>query len=228
MEEKQKAKHQILYLLKMYGPQSAAELAEQLQVSPMAIRQHLKTLKADLQVTYEEDRRPLGRPVKLWQLTERSADLFPNAHADLMVDMLHNVEKLFGASALENVLAERAKQQVETYSQVLAEREGDRDRGDRQSELGRRVRHLAEIRDREGYMARAIAREDGSFLLVENHCPIQTAAHTCQLLCHWEMKVFQTLLGPEVSVERVEHIMEGDRRCAYAIALNPKRPSIET
>jgi predicted ArsR family transcriptional regulator len=31
--------------------------------------------------------------------------------------------------------------------------------------------------------------------------------------------VFQQALGKDVSVERTEHIVEGDRRCAYRVAL---------
>jgi hypothetical protein len=30
-------------------------------------------------------------------------------------------------------------------------------------------------------------------------------------------RTFQSLLGPKVAVERVEHIVNGDRRCAYRI-----------
>jgi predicted ArsR family transcriptional regulator len=60
---KQKVKDQILYLLKTQGAQSATTLAEQLRVSPMAVRQHLQQLKAKQRVAYSEERRSLGRPV---------------------------------------------------------------------------------------------------------------------------------------------------------------------
>ncbi|MCY7282030.1 MAG: HTH domain-containing protein, partial [Cyanobacteria bacterium CAN_BIN43] len=68
-DAKQKVKDQILHLLKMQGAQTATDIAEQVQVSPMAIRQHLQRLQAERWVTYQEERRPLGRPVKLWELT---------------------------------------------------------------------------------------------------------------------------------------------------------------
>ena len=37
----------ILHLLKTQGPQSAAELGEQLQMTSMGARQHLMTMEAD-------------------------------------------------------------------------------------------------------------------------------------------------------------------------------------
>ncbi len=66
-------------------------------------------------------------------------------------------------------------------------------------------------------MAEAIAQGDGSVLLVENHCPICSAAATCQGLCTMELEVFQRVLGDKATVERVEHIQAGARRCAYRI-----------
>lgn len=33
-----------------------------------------------------------------------------------------------------------------------------------------------------------------------------------------ELQVFTRLLGSTVSIERVEHILSGDRRCAYRVS----------
>ena len=76
---------------------------------------------------------------------------------------------------------------------------------------------LIDIRSREGYMAEWRVDDDGSLLLVENHCPICAAAATCQGFCRSELEVFQEVLGPSVAIERVEHILAGARRCAYRI-----------
>lgn len=212
MEDRQKSRDQILYLLKMQGPQTASTLAEHLQVSPMAVRQHLQALQAMQLVTYQQQRRPLGRPVKLWQLTERCTNSFPDSHGDLMVDFLRGVETVFGTAGLEKVLAERTQRQIENYRVRLSEFPDAEDwRG--------RVAALACLRDREGYMAEAIEQPDGSLLLVENHCPIRSAAASCHLLCRCELEIFKSVLG-DVSIQRVEHSLQGDRRCAYSIG-NP-------
>jgi len=224
IEDKQKAKNQILHLLKTQGAQTATTLAEQLQVSPMAVRQHLQVLQAEQWVTYQEERRPLGRPVKLWQLTERSLQLFPDSHAELMTDLLVGVETLFGTEGLEKLLADRLRRQLQTYATKLPETisktvaETAWHEWIAQVGIADPVHHLAHLRTQEGYMAEVVQVEDG-WLLVENHCPICAAARTCQKLCGSELEMFRTLLGPTVAVERVEHIMQGDRRCAYRIQL---------
>jgi predicted ArsR family transcriptional regulator len=83
--------------------------------------------------------------------------------------------------------------------------------------LPERVQALALARDVEGYMAEVEAQGDGSLLLVENHCPICAAARDCQNFCRSELEVFQRVLGPACSVVREEHILAGERRCAYRI-----------
>lgn len=211
MEEgRQKIKDQILHLLKMRGAQSAMVLAEALRVSPMAIRQHLQTLKAEGLVVAGEDRRPLGRPVKLWQLTQQATVRFPDSHADLMVDLLRNVETVFGVDGIEKLLAERSRRQIQLYQSRLAEM-GMTDDWQQQ------VEGITRLRSQEGYMAEMLEHHDGGVLLVENHCPICTAAQSCIGLCKAELGIFKAVLGANVTVERVEHILQGDRRCTYHV-----------
>lgn len=210
MEDREKSKQRILHLLKMRGSQTAAVLAEQLKLSPMAVRQHLQALRAMQWVTYREEKRPQGRPVKLWQLTERSLSNFPDSYADSIVDLLRGVEAVFGKAGLEKLLLERTQRQIQNYRTRLSEFPDAKD-------WRKRVAAIANLRDREGYMAEAIELPDGTLLLVENHCPICVAAASCQYLCRSEMEVFKTLLGQEISIERVEHILQGERRCAYLI-----------
>ncbi|HLM57183.1 MAG TPA: hypothetical protein VK422_13805 [Pyrinomonadaceae bacterium] len=50
-----------------------------------------------------------------------------------------------------------------------------------------------------------------------SHCPICAAASACRGFCSTELDLFRSVLGDGVSVERVEHIVSGDRRCAYRV-----------
>lgn len=65
------------------------------------------------------------------------------------------------------------------------------------------------------FMAEYEECEDGSFVLIENHCPICAAASTCQSFCRAELTVFREVL--QAKVERTEHILHQARRCAYRV-----------
>ena len=66
-------------------------------------------------------------------------------------------------------------------------------------------------------MAHAEPQDDGSVLLVENHCPICAAATACQNFCRSELAIFQRVLGDDCTVARSEYLLEGGRRCVYRI-----------
>ncbi len=199
----------VLDLLKQAGPQDAALLAERLGITPMAVRQHLYELQEEGLVAHEAVRRPVGRPAKLWRLTDAAERFFPDGHAELTTGLLQAMRQAFGAEGLDRLLAVRTEQQVADYRAAI----------DGAASLPTRLRRLAERRSSEGYMAEVEAEPDGAWLFVENHCPICTAAKACSGLCASELEVFRRVLGPEVEIDRTDHILAGARRCAYRVRM---------
>ncbi len=210
LSQSEKVKDQILWVLKVDGAQTATALAGRLDVSPMAIRQHLQGLQRKQWVAYGERRQSVGRPVKLWHLTDIAQRIFPDNHADLVLSLFESAEQVFGAEGVDALIHHRATKQIQTYGTVL----GD------MTNWGDRTRAIAQLRTQEGYMAEVIEQPDGSVLLVENHCSICDAARRCPTLCASELEVFSALLGEGITIQRREHILEGDRRCAYHIRLS--------
>ena len=197
----------ILRLLKQQGPSDSEGLAARLGISAMAVRQHLYALRAQKLVTYQEQQRPVGRPAKMWSLTPAAEPHFPDAHAGLTVNLLNAAEQTFGKQGIVRVVLQCAQQQIENYQSRIPAR----------ASLQNRLATLISIRNEEGYMAEVQRQPDGSFLLIENHCPISAAANTCPKLCDAELEVFRAILGEGVVIERTEHMLAGARRCVYRI-----------
>jgi predicted ArsR family transcriptional regulator len=203
-----KTRRAIVKLLKTEGPLGSAQLAERLGLTAMAVRLHLYALQGEGLVTAEDRPVPVGRPAKSWRLTREADRHFPEAYAELNVALIDAMRETFGAEGLDRVLVSRCARQREEYTKRI--RTAD--------PLEKRLKELAQVRTEEGYMAEVRPEEEGSgFLLVENHCPICAAANACQGLCSTELDLFRTVLGPGVEVERVEHIVSGDQRCAYRV-----------
>ncbi|NVM40377.1 transcriptional regulator [Ochrobactrum intermedium] len=197
----------VMLTLKMRGAQTAAAIGEHLGTTGEAVRQQLVRLAEEGLVAPHSVSQGVGRPSQFWDLTETGNRRFPDTHADLTVQLLHSVRSILGEDALDTLIAHRESETRRQYQARLKD-----------LPLGERVLELAAIRSAEGYMADAEKQEDGSWLFIENHCPICAAADACQGFCRAELQVFRAVLGPDVSVNRTEHILAGARRCAYVIS----------
>lgn len=199
---------QILLLLKTRGPQTAQALAALMGLTAMGVRRQLEAAVDDGLVRFEDSPGKVGRPVRRWMLSESGNAHFPDRHAELTLDLILGVRTLFGVSGLDKLIAMREEASERAY----------RERIDRTATLDDRVAALAAVRTVEGYMASTEPRVDGSVLLHENHCPICTAAQACQQFCRSELALFRRVLGPGTVVVRVEHQLEGARRCSYLVS----------
>jgi predicted ArsR family transcriptional regulator len=208
MNHDARAEDGVMYQLKTRGPQTAGQVAKRLNVTAMAVRQHLYRLKDEGLVEFSDERRKVGRPARVWRLTSAAAERFPDNHSDLTVEIISAVRAAFGETGMDKLLRERTRRQLEEYRARL------RPAG---TSIAKRAQVLAEIRREQGYMAECSKMPDGSILLAENHCPICAAASTCQGLCREELSLFRAVLGDKARVERTDHILAGARRCAYRI-----------
>ncbi|WP_414471192.1 helix-turn-helix transcriptional regulator [Microvirga sp. M2] len=198
----------LLHALKAHGPQSASALAQTLGTTAVAMRQQLDRLHAAGLVAYDDERLGVGRPKRRWSLTDKGHGRFPDNHAGLTVEILRGVADVFGPEGLDRLIARRERDVLALYGARMADR----------ASLAERVATLADLRSQEGYMASWSREADGSFLLIENHCPICIAATACQGFCRSELAVFSAVLGPGADVRREEHLLHGGRRCTYRIA----------
>ena len=126
------------------------------------------------------------------------------------MQLIRVIRTHLGELAVERLIEAQAEESLSGYMKAME------DAGQLQDKVAR----LAELRSREGYMAEWRV-EGEEYLLVENHCPICTAAKACHGLCKAEIETFHKVLGDGVSIERIEHIGSGDRRCTYRIRKKP-------
>ena len=202
----------LLLQLKVNGPQTASDLALLLKITGEAVRQQLQKLAADGLIKFQSEKKGVGRPCQRWKLTKQGEGRFSDAHSLVTVQLIQGIRESLGEGALNTILRFREEEMEIAYLAVLRDAET----------LSERVQRLAEIRSREGYMTEWHEEADGTFLFVENHCPICAAATTCQGFCRSELALFQRCLGGDnVRIERTEHILSGSRRCAYKIWPTP-------
>ncbi|HVT52622.1 MAG TPA: metalloregulator ArsR/SmtB family transcription factor [Dongiaceae bacterium] len=198
----------VLHALKAAGPQTAEALGRKLGMTAVGARQHLLRLQEDGLVATEDRSAGVGRPKRVWSLTEAGHARFPDNHAGLTLELIAAIRKTGGEAMLDQVIGLREQAALKTYRARLADAKTVKEK----------VKRLAAIRGEEGYMATAERGKDGALLLIENHCPICVAAKSCQGFCRSELALFRTVLGDGVTVERTEHVLGGAHRCVYRVS----------
>ncbi len=198
----------ILAKLKNQGAMTSTALAKLLTMTNMGARQHLLRLEKKQLVSHFLQKATVGRPKKMWQLTELGHKRFPDRHADLTLQLLDSVNTVFGEQGLAQLVIAREQQMLKKYQTAL----------DACGTLEHKVSALADIRNEEGYMASVEKVSNHEYLLIESHCPICAAAIQCQNFCRSEWSIFQQCFGENYQVERSEYLLTGDRRCAYKIS----------
>jgi predicted ArsR family transcriptional regulator len=194
------------------GPTTAAALAEQLGLTPAAVRRHLDALLADGLVEEREPRRTTvrgrGRPARLFALTDAGRDAFDQAYDDLAASALRFLAETGGRDAVGAFARQRVGELEARYRPVV-ESAAPEDR----------VGALARALSADGYAAgsrpagtgSATAEQPQGEQLCQHHCPVAHVAQQFPELCEAETEVFARLLGTHV--QRLATIAHGDGVC---------------
>ena len=83
------------YLLKQ-GQATAQELADLLEISPQAIRRHLKDLEAEELILHQAVQVGMGRPQHYYQLSKQGRDRFPSRYGEFAVSFLDTLTETVG------------------------------------------------------------------------------------------------------------------------------------
>jgi DeoR family transcriptional regulator, suf operon transcriptional repressor len=210
-------KEEILTHLLKQGQATAHELAEQVEVSPQAIRRHLKDLEAEGWIHFQSVQLGLGRPQHVYQLSEKGRDRFPDRHDDFAVSLLDTLADAVGPDGMRNILRQQWQRKAQEYQQQLG-----------QGELLKRLQELVRLRQAEGYMAeyRPVPADidpklANTFVLTEYNCAISHVAESFPSVCDHELEMFAIALQ-DCKVERTHWLVNGEHRCGYLIQVQPE------
>jgi predicted ArsR family transcriptional regulator len=198
----------ILLHLRRIGAASPDTIASAVGASRSGVAQQLRALEGAGLVTKTAVRHGVGRPRHLYDVTPDAQGLFPSNYEGLAAGLIAAILELGGDPLLDDVMAARSRQAG------AALRGGLEAALPADAPLVERVRELARLQDRLGYLAEAQV-DDGAIRLVQHNCAVHDIASANDAACRAELEMFRGLLGK--GVERECHIMGGDRCCTYRV-----------
>lgn len=204
-QEDTSTRREIINILRTVGPLTVGELGERLGITHVAVRRHLTSLERDGLVTSVQERLPMGRPTRVYSLTEAADSLFPKKYGAFTLELLDFMSQQ-GSEMVESFFANRGGAMVEKYGPEVTAG----------ASLEERVARLTEVQQANGYLAEWEKGDGDLLMLKEFNCPVHQVSKKYPHACHHELAFFKTVLGTD-RVERVECIAKGGQCCRYTI-----------
>lgn len=204
-QEDTSTRREIINILRTVGPLTVGELGERLGITHVAVRRHLTSLERDGLVSSVQERLPMGRPTRVYSLTEAADSLFPKKYGAFTLELLDFMSQQ-GAEMVESFFAIRGEAMVNKYGPEVTAG----------SSLAERVARLTEVQQANGYLAEWEKGDGDLLVLKEFNCPVHQVSKKYPHACHHELEFFKTVLGTD-QVERVECIAKGGQSCRYTI-----------
>lgn len=198
------------YLLKQ-SQASAQELAGALNVSPQAIRRHLKDLESDGLIEHEAIQANMGRPNFVYYLSREGRDRLPDRYDEFALSLLNTLAETVGPDQVGTILRKQWERKAEEYRERLGT-----------GAIAERVANLVKLRQAEGYMAEWYPVDDSEsaanskFIVTEYNCAISHIAESFPSVCGHELEMFAAALQ-DCTVERTHWLVNGEHRCGYLI-----------
>lgn len=206
-------KQDILNHLARQGHASAQDLAEHFNISPQAVRRHLKDLQTEGLVEHQAVPGGMGRPNYVYQLSRTGRDRLPDRYDEFAVSLLQTLAETVGPDQMGDILRKQWEHKALDYRNKIGS-----------GTLQERVANLVELRRAEGYMTEwhpmdSSTSEDASedqFIITEYNCAISQIAETFPTVCGHELEMFEMALSG-CRVKRTHWQASGEHRCGYLI-----------
>lgn len=210
---------EILQALKRSDGMAVSELARELNMSYMGVKQHCVNLeKKGYLETWRVPRSQVGRPEKLYRLTSKCDDLFPQAGVGLTLDFMKGVQKMYGEAAPEKLLMHHFEEMRSQWASKIGAAHA----------LVERVTRLAELRDETGTFSRCRYDAQDGLRIEEYHNPLEAIFQEYPNALRMETQMLERLLGTKVNRRQVS-TGKGRKLTVYEVAslgtANPRSSS---
>jgi len=181
------------------------DLAEAVGINPISVRHHVTKLEAAGFVTSEEERHGVGRPRRLYLLTEEGMEQFPTRYLRLTVRLLAQLKETLSESMINELFSQVDDDLITDYSSDL-DLEG--------LPLEERLDIVSDLLKGEGFTIEWEQKADG-YHIRESSCPYYHVGQVHPEVCAVDQSLISNVLS--VPVEKINCMLDGDSYCTYVV-----------
>ncbi|MBT3239281.1 MAG: winged helix-turn-helix transcriptional regulator [Chloroflexi bacterium] len=187
------------------------ELADAVSINPISVRHHITRLEADGLVSSEEERHGVGRPRRIYFLTNKGMEKFPTRYLNLSLRLVNKLKETLPENTLETLFKELGTGMAESgFSNVDFSN----------LDLGDRVELTRKVLVNEGFNVQ-VSKEGDDFHIMETSCPYVHIGKEHPEICIVDESLISTMLS--IPVQKTECILNGDNHCVYVASENGQK-----
>jgi predicted ArsR family transcriptional regulator len=196
-------RNQVLNTLLNQNRCTINELAETFQISPISIRHHISKLEVEGLVTSEEERHGVGRPRRVYFLTNAGMEKFPSRYLNLSIRILEKLKETLPQKTVNKLLKEMATEMVSDQTAQI-DISG--------LEIEERVELIQQLLMDEGFTVEVTSKDDG-FEIKGTSCPYKHVGVDHPEICLVDETMITTVLA--TPIEKTHCVLDGDPYCCY-------------
>lgn len=215
-------KELILNLL-LGGSKTAGEIANKLKIQKSAIRTHLESLQKEQSVRSYFKIERLGRPTRVYELTESGRELFPRRYDLILSLVLQEIESTKGHEYMKKMMESIADKMAYDIREKIKKNP---------SSFEESIRILNSVSNEMGFMSSFHKEADNNgssstYSIISRNCIVHKAAIRHQdAICHgFHDRIIQKSLDGKINakVQLKECIALGDKHSRHIITVSDNK-----
>ena len=182
------------------------DLAEAVDINPISVRHHIAKLEADGLVGSEEERHGVGRPRRVYFLTEDGLEHFPTRYMRLTIRLLQQLKETMPAAMVNKLFSQMAQDLAEDYAHST-NLSG--------LSMEERLDIVKDLLTEEGFDIEW-ERKGEQYHIREISCPYFHVGQNHPEVCRVDQTLISTVL--DVPAEKIQCVLDGDTHCTYVVS----------
>jgi DeoR family transcriptional regulator, suf operon transcriptional repressor len=179
------------------------EIADEVEINPISVRHHITKLQADGMVDSAEERHGVGRPRRVYFLTENGREHFPTRYLRLTLRLLEQLKETVPQPLVNQLFTQIARDLAADHASELAGLTAEE-----------RLNHIQRLLTNEGFTVNW-ERQGDYYQIRESNCPYFHVGQNHPEICSVDQTLISTILS--VPAEKIHCMLHGDANCTFII-----------
>lgn len=179
------------------------DIAEAVEINPISVRHHITKLQADGLVNSAEERHGVGRPRRIYFLTENGREHFPTRYLRLTLRLLEQLKETVPQPLVNQLFKQIAQDMAAEHS---AELNG--------LTTEERLDLIKKLLSAEGFSVDWV-KQGNQYQIRETNCPYFHIGQNHPEVCSVDQTLISTVLS--LPAEKIQCMLYGDAHCTYII-----------